>query len=60
LRHGESDLGTSRTAVRVAGTFDLGAVATVTLHGCIVGKKFGCTDGWTFVGITIPISNCSA
>jgi hypothetical protein len=39
---------------------ELGSVAELTLHGCWWGKEFGGTDGWTFMGISVPISNCSS
>lgn len=39
---------------------ELGAVAEQTLRGCYRGKQFGGSDGWTFMGIAVPISNCSS
>jgi hypothetical protein len=39
---------------------ELGSVAVQTLHGCFWGKEWGGTDGWTFMGINVPISNCSS
>jgi hypothetical protein len=39
---------------------ELGTVAEHTLHGCFWGKEWGGTDGWTFMGINVPISNCSS
>ena len=39
---------------------ELGSVAERTLHGCFLGKEWGGTDGWTFMGINVPISNCSS
>ena len=42
---------------------ELGTVAAQTatgLHGCYWGKELGGTDGWTFMGINVPISNCSS
>jgi hypothetical protein len=39
---------------------ELGSVADQTLHGCFWGKELGGTDGWTFMGINVPISNCSS
>jgi hypothetical protein len=39
---------------------ELGTVAAQTLHGCFWGKEWGGTDGWTFMGINVPISNCSS
>ena len=39
---------------------ELGSVADQTLHGCFWGKEWGGTDGWTFMGINVPISNCSS
>jgi hypothetical protein len=38
----------------------LGAVSELTQTGCYWGKQFGGTDGWTFMGISVPISNCSS
>jgi hypothetical protein len=26
---------------------------------CLFGKQFGGSDGFTFMGINVPISNCS-
>jgi hypothetical protein len=43
--------------------FEIGSVETHTLtglQGCYWGKQFGGTDGWTFMGINVPISNCSS
>jgi hypothetical protein len=39
---------------------ELGSVAEQTLHGCLFGKQWGGSDGWTFMGINVPISNCSS
>jgi hypothetical protein len=39
---------------------ELGSIAEQTLHGCFGGKEWGGTDGWTFMGINVPISNCSS
>jgi len=39
---------------------ELGSIAERTLHGCFLGKEWGGTDGWTFMGINVPISNCSS
>jgi hypothetical protein len=39
---------------------ELGTVAAHTLHGCLWGKEWGGTDGWSFMGINVPISNCSS
>jgi hypothetical protein len=30
------------------------------LHGCYWNKQFGGSDGFTFMGISVPISNCSS
>jgi hypothetical protein len=30
------------------------------LQGCYWNKQFGGSDGWTFMGISVPISNCSS
>jgi hypothetical protein len=45
--------------------FELGSVAERTLHGgildgCYWGKQFGGSDGFTFMGISVPISSCSS
>jgi hypothetical protein len=37
----------------------LGSVHELTLH-CFWDKKLGGTDGFTFMGINVPISNCSS
>jgi hypothetical protein len=37
----------------------LGSVSELTLNGCYWGKQFGGTDGFTFMGISVPISKCS-
>lgn len=44
---------------------ELGTLHALTLTGgwqdfCFRGKEFGGSDGWTFMGIAVPISNCSA
>jgi hypothetical protein len=42
---------------------ELGTVSTQTatgLHGCYWGKELGGSDGWTFMGINVPISACSS
>lgn len=38
----------------------LGTVSELTQTGCYWNKQFGGTDGWTFMGISVPISNCSS
>jgi hypothetical protein len=43
--------------------YDIGTVADQTLNGlngCYWGKEFGGSDGFTFMGINVPISNCSS
>ena len=40
--------------------WEFGAVADLTLNGCYWGKQFGGSDGFTFMGISVPISNCSS
>lgn len=42
------------------GLFELGSVAERTLNGCYWGKQLGGTDGFTFMGVAVPISNCSS
>jgi len=37
----------------------LGTLHELTLNGCYWGKEFGGSDGFTFMGINVPISNCS-
>jgi hypothetical protein len=40
---------------------DLGSFQALTQsHGCLLGKQWGGSDGITFAGINVPISNCSA
>jgi hypothetical protein len=39
--------------------FEIGSVYDHTLTGCLFGKQLGGTDGFTFMGINVPISNCS-
>lgn len=39
---------------------ELGTIAETTLHGCWWNKQFGGSDGFTFMGISVPISNCSS
>jgi hypothetical protein len=38
---------------------ELGSVAEHTLNGCFLGKQWGGSDGFSFMGINVPISNCS-
>lgn len=43
--------------------FELGSVSELTLNGlsgCYWNKQLGGSDGFTFMGITAPISNCSS
>jgi hypothetical protein len=40
--------------------FELGSVAEKTLRLCLGGKQLGGSDGFTFMGIGVPISNCSS
>ena len=37
----------------------LGTVHELTLHGCLFDKQLGGTDGFTWMGISVPISDCS-
>jgi hypothetical protein len=41
---------------------DLGSFAALTQYGsgCLFGKQLGGSDGITFMGIGVPISNCSS
>jgi hypothetical protein len=39
---------------------ELGFIAERTLSGCYCGKHFGGSDGFTFMGLSVPISNCSS
>lgn len=42
---------------------DLGDVFELTLtslSGCYWNKQLGGSDGFTFMGIAVPISNCSS
>jgi hypothetical protein len=38
----------------------LGTVHELTLHRCFFDKQLGGTDGFTWMGINVPISDCSA
>jgi hypothetical protein len=40
---------------------EIGGVYDRTLNGdfCLFGKQFGGSDGFMFMGIAVPISNCS-
>jgi hypothetical protein len=40
--------------------FEIGSVYDHTLTGCLFGKKLGGSDGISFMGINVPISNCSS
>jgi hypothetical protein len=43
--------------------FELGSVFEVTLtgaQGCYWNKQLGGSDGFTYMGISVPISNCSS
>ena len=41
--------------------YDLGTVHEQTLtYGCLFNKQWGGSDGFTFMGIDVPISNCSS
>jgi hypothetical protein len=40
--------------------FHLGSVVDRTLNGCYWGKQFGGSDGFAFMGISVPISTCSS
>ena len=37
----------------------LGTLHELTLSRCFFGKEFGGSDGFEFMGINVPISNCS-
>jgi hypothetical protein len=39
---------------------ELGGVSEQTLNGCYWGKQLGGSDGFTFMGISVPISSCSS
>jgi hypothetical protein len=39
---------------------ELGSVSELTLSGCFFGKHLGGSDGFTFMGVSVPISNCSS
>lgn len=42
---------------------EVGPVFVHTLHGgngCYWGKQLGGSDGFTFMGINVPISSCSS
>ena len=38
----------------------LGTVHNLTLRGCWWDKTLGGTDGFTWMGVPVPISDCSA
>jgi hypothetical protein len=38
----------------------LGTIHNLTLHRCWWDKQFGGTDGFTWMGIPVPVSDCSA
>jgi hypothetical protein len=38
---------------------DLGTLHEQTLNFCLFNKQWGGSDGFTFMGINVPISNCS-
>ena len=41
--------------------YDLGTVHEQTLtSGCLFNKQWGGSDGFTFMGIDVPISSCSS
>jgi hypothetical protein len=52
------------TAYEPPALFELGGFVERTLNGgldgCYWGKQFGGSDGFTFMGISVPISNCSS
>ena len=37
---------------------ELGSVAALTLSGCFMDKKWGGSDGFHFMGISVPVSSC--
>jgi hypothetical protein len=37
---------------------ELGSVAELTLSGCFMDKKWGGSDGFHFMGISVPVSSC--
>jgi hypothetical protein len=37
----------------------LGTLHELTLGKCFFGKEFGGSDGFEFMGINVPVSNCS-
>ena len=37
----------------------LGTLHELTLSRCFFGKEFGGSDGFEFMGINVPVSNCS-
>lgn len=38
----------------------LGTLHELTLNFCIVDKQLGGSDGYTFMGMNVPISSCSS
>jgi hypothetical protein len=57
----------AQTAVEPAVSYEppvlveIGSVAELTLTGgCYFNKQLGGSDGFTWMGISVPISNCSS
>ena len=50
----------SPSAYEPPALIEIGSIAQLTLNGCYWGKELGGTDGWTFMGINVPVSNCSS
>jgi len=51
---------THETGYEAPALFELGNVSELTLNGCYWGKQLGGSDGFTFMGISVPISACSS
>jgi hypothetical protein len=61
LPHRETPTTASPESYEAPSLVVLGTVHELTLHGgCFWDKKLGGTDGFTFMGISVPISNCSS
>ncbi len=57
----DSPTNTSSESYEAPSLVLLGTVHKLTLHGgCWWDKQFGGSDGFTFNGITVPISTCSS
>ena len=56
----DSSTHTSPEPYEAPGLTVLGTVHELTLSGCFWNKQLGGSDGFTFMGISVPISACSS